>query len=619
MFRTPQSHDSSEEILPHAGNSSGNSSGTSSENASEKGIPYPTFPARALSGREIWKNTSLKIEVTTQNSNEPFYPPSTHHIRGPEELPSQNKWTLAIVTFSLCLGTFLVALDTMIIGTAIPSITSQFHSLEDISWYGSAYLLTNTALQPSFGKLYKLFRIKMIYLLCVVVFEVGSIICAAAPSSAVFIVGRAIAGCGAAGLLQGALAIIANTVPLAKRPIYMGIVISVFGISVCIGPVLGGAFTQHITWRWCFWINVPIGGTALLLIAIFLRLKRSEEQERYRLMRVIDRVKELDPLGASLLISAICCLFLALQWGGQSLPWNSSKVIGLFAGFGVLIALFCFTQVILGEDATIPIRVLKQRSILCGSLFLFFMAVPSYIYGYYLPIYFQTSKGSSATYSGAQFMALAVSQIFFVVISGAVATKWGYYAPYMVVGTAISAVGSGLLTMLKVDTPTWEWALFMVICGIGTGLAINLPYTAVQVVLSKEDAPIGNAISQFAFQLGAAISLSIGQNIFLNKLIEVVPQKTPSIPVSAVVAAGAYDLRSLAPTPALLHLLREAYALAIRDPLIYAVTAACLGLVFACGMEHKNIKAVEQSRMGRCQELNTHGLTDSSSSRDEQV
>ncbi|KAH8651556.1 efflux pump antibiotic resistance protein [Tricladium varicosporioides] len=508
-----------------------------------------------------------------------------------DETVPASPWKLAIITLSLALGTFLIALDTLIIGTAVPSITSEFHSLEDIAWYGSAYLLTTTAFQPSFGKLYKFFNIKTIYLSCIFVFEVGSIICAASPNSSAFIIGRAIAGCGAAGLFQGALAIIANTVPFAKRPLYLGVVISVFGISVCIGPVMGGAFTQHVTWRWCFWINVPIGGVVLILIFLFLRLKQTKDQLGYQKETLLSRLKKLDPIGATLLISSICCLFLALQWGGQSLPWNSAKVIGLLVGFGVLLVLFCAAQWYLGEDATMPLRVLKQRSILASSLFIFFFAMPGYIYGYYLPIYFQSIKGSSATKSGLQFMALALGQIVFIVLSGAAATTWGYYLPYIIGGTAVSIVGSGLLTMLNVDTATVHWAAFMVICGAGTGMAINLPYTAVQVVLRPDDVPIGNAIVQFSLQLGAAVSLSISQTIFLNKLIAVVPRKTLEVSPLAVVRAGASGLPTLTNDPLILRLLREAYAIAIRNTMIFALAVAMVALIFACGIENKSVKA----------------------------
>ncbi|KAF2188048.1 MFS general substrate transporter [Zopfia rhizophila CBS 207.26] len=398
------------------------------------------------------------------------------HSDEPEQLAPLKQWNLTIITLSLALGTFLVALDTMIVGIAVPTITSQFHSLDDIAWYGSAYLLTCTALQPSFGRIYELYSSKTAYLTCVGIFEVGSIICAAPLNSTSFIIGRAIAGCGAAGLVQGALNIITNTVPLAKQPLYMGIVISVFGISVCVGPVLGGAFTQDVSWRWCFWINVPIGAAAFFLILIFLKLKKQKQRTQVPIMK---QVWQLDPLGAGLLISGVVCPLLALQWGGISKPWRSATVISLFIGAGLLLILFCVTQWKMGEDATIPLHVLQQRSISFGSLFLFFIA------------------------------------------------NSGYIVPYMILGTAVSIVGSALLATLNAYTPTIKWAVYMVIAGIGTGISVNLPYTALQVVL-KEDVPTGNAIAQFTYQLGAAISLSIGQTVFPNKIIREVATKKPA-------------------------------------------------------------------------------------------
>ncbi|KAL8763455.1 MAG: hypothetical protein Q9184_000763 [Pyrenodesmia sp. 2 TL-2023] len=170
---------------------------------------------------------------------------STHYPGG---------WRLAVIMVSLCLGTLLVAIDNTIIGIAIPQISTEFDSLDDIGWYGSAYLLTVTALQPTFGNIYKHFDIKITYIISVLVFEVGSILCAAAPNSYTFIIGRAVAGAGSAGIFQGALVIIGYITPLEKRPLYLGIVVSAFGIATCFGPILGGVLTAEATWRWCFWM-----------------------------------------------------------------------------------------------------------------------------------------------------------------------------------------------------------------------------------------------------------------------------------------------------------------------------------------------------------------------------
>ncbi|KAH7387003.1 hypothetical protein DE146DRAFT_635767 [Phaeosphaeria sp. MPI-PUGE-AT-0046c] len=343
----------------------------------------------------------------------------------------QGRWSLTIITISLALGTFLVALDTMIIGIAVPSIISEFKPLDKIAWYA------------------------------------GSTVCGAAKSAYVFIFGRALAGCGAAGLFQGALNIITATVPLAKRPLFLSAVISVFGISICIGPVIGGAFTQNIIGdgvSGCMIFvefltphsliglsrNLPISFVTFVQILMFLEIKNKRAP-----MTLKARVMQLDPLGAILLLTSVVCLLLALQWGGQAHPWKSATIIGLLVGSGLLFILFGFMQWKMGENATIPLRVLKQRSILFTSSFLFFIAMSNYV------------------------------------------------VPYMVLGSIACAIGSGLLTTIDTTSPTIEWATYMVVIGIGMGICVNLPYTAVQVVLDEADVPTGNAIAQFSFQLGA--------------------------------------------------------------------------------------------------------------------
>lgn len=175
------------------------------------------------------------------------------HIR-PSDAIYLSSWRFVLVISSLCLGTLLVAIDTTIIAVAVPKISTYFKAFDDIQWYGSAYLLTVTAFQPAFGSIFRYFNAKQVYLLSIVLFELGSILCAAAPDSSVLIGGRAVAGVGAAGLYQGALAIVGFTVELEKRPLYLGVVLSVFGIAACFGPPLGGVFTDHSSWRWCFWM-----------------------------------------------------------------------------------------------------------------------------------------------------------------------------------------------------------------------------------------------------------------------------------------------------------------------------------------------------------------------------
>lgn len=294
---------------------------------------------------------------------------------------------LWVIIAALCLTVFLVALDQTIIAPALGAITTEFGSVRDIGWYGAAYLLTATALQPIYGSIYRLFDIKLNYLGAIVMFEIGSLICALAPSSTVFIVGRAIAGMGSAGLFSGGVVIVAHTLPLSQRPLGLGLIGGMWGIASVAGPLMGGAFTNGITWRWCFYIkyvcpslnhprdqawlthlccSLPIGGVAMAFIFLLLKINRKENP---RNLSFLGRVLELDLVGASMLVSAVICLLLALQWGNTQFPWNSSQIIGLFVGSVLMAIIFIGIQIRKGDAGILPPRFFKSKDVVCAMTF----------------------------------------------------------------------------------------------------------------------------------------------------------------------------------------------------------------------------------------------------------
>jgi len=222
-------------------------------------------------------------------------------------------------------------------------------------------------MQLLFGKLYTHFNIKLIFLSAIAIFELGSLICGAAPTSKALIVGRAIAGLGSAGVFNGGVIIISRTVPLVRRPIYVGIVGAMYGIASVAGPLMGGAFTDHLSWRWCFYINLPIG--AITFIGILLFLETPEKQTATRTVR--ERILQLDPVGTILFLPGIICLLIALQWGGSKYPWKNGRIIALLVVFAVLIALFVIVQIYNKENATVPPRIISQRSMAFGSWYIF--------------------------------------------------------------------------------------------------------------------------------------------------------------------------------------------------------------------------------------------------------
>ncbi|CAD0107304.1 unnamed protein product [Aureobasidium uvarum] len=486
---------------------------------------------------------------------------------------------LWLLVLGLCLAIWVIALDN-----SIPKITTQWpDALNDVGWIGSAYLLTTTSLQPSFGKVYTYFDVKWTYLSALIIFEIGSVICAAATSSTMLIVGRAVAGVGAAALFSGGMTIIGFIAPLRKRAIYIASLSSMFGIASVVGPLLGGVFTDHATWRWCFWINLPFGGIGLVAVFFFFE----NPERRHTNMTTKEKIKQIDLLGAFLLICAIVCLLLALQWGGTKYPWSNSKVWGCLLGFGLLISVFIALQIKLGDRATLPPRILvKNRTVLVSALYSTFFAMGLYTY-----VHRQASavKNTSAEGSGIRCIAYLVSNTIASVVVGGTITVIGYYAPFMWFGAAIFTVGAGMLYTLEVASPAAKWIGYQLLAGIGAGSAIQIPFIAVQVVLDEKDMPSGNAIAIFFNSLGGAISISIAQNIFANTLVKDIIRNAPGVNPAAVIAAGATHVRDVVSGAQLPGVL-QAYSHAVTSAFVLPIATSGLAFVISLFVEWKSIK-----------------------------
>lgn len=503
----------------------------------------------------------------------------------PHGYPSGLKLTTIVV--ALCLAVFLVALDNTIIATCIPKITVAFHALDDIGWYGSAYFLTTCAFQLLYGKLYTHFDIKIVFLLAISGFEIGSLICGVAPSSTAFIVGRAVAGIGAAGIFSGALIIIAHSVPLEKRPVYSSAVIGMYGIASVAGPLLGGLLTDKLSWRWCFYINLPIGAVAIALIIL---LFKSPPLQRTGSSSAFQKFLLFDPIGTAAFLPAIVCLLLALQWGGSQYDWSDGRIIALFCLFGVLTIAFVGIQIWEGENATVPPRIFMQRSIVAGGGFGLCMGGAFFLLVYYLPIWFQAVKGTSAIGSGIRCLPLILSQIVGVGVSGTLTTKFGYYTPFMYISTILMAIGSGLLMTLKVHSNTGMWVGYQLIFGIGSGAGFQQPVLAAQTVLDLRDVPVGVAINMLFSFLGGSLFISAAQNAFTTKLISNVVATLPQLDSHTVVQTGATDLKRLVHTSQELSTLLVAYNGALMNAIMVALVLSCLTIFGSAGMEWKSVK-----------------------------
>ncbi|KAL4978989.1 major facilitator superfamily domain-containing protein [Aspergillus desertorum] len=508
---------------------------------------------------------------------------------------------LAVIILGLYLSVFLVALDQTIIGVAIPEITNRFKSIEDIAWYGSAYFLTSTALQPSYGRLYKIFSAKWAFLCAVFLFELGSLICAVAPSSTVLIVGRAVAGIGVAGIFSGALVIIALCVPLPKRPLVFGMFGMVWGIASIAGPLLGGAFTDSVSWRWCFYINLPIGGISMAIIIFILQLP--EQNQLSKGTPLLDRIKQVDFIGAALLIPSIVCLLLALQWGGNKYAWSNGRIIGLFVTFGVLVILTIYSQIKLGDRATLPPRIMVQRSVITSTAYALLFGGSFVVLVYYLPIFFQSVRGSSAMTSGIQLLPLMLATVVSSVLTGILVTVFGYYTPFLIGSTAIAAIGAGLVTLYSIDISSGKWIGYQIILGAGVGAGFQVPMTAVQTSLASkpDDIPQGTAAVMFFQTLGGALFIAVAQSLFQNGLIEGIVKYAPSVDPAAIVKAGATEMRHVLGELGQLDQLENvilAFLDGLRDTHRLSLALFLASFVVACFFEWRSVKEGGKSAEG---------------------
>ncbi|KAL6898261.1 major facilitator superfamily domain-containing protein [Trichoderma evansii] len=489
-----------------------------------------------------------------------------------------------LILLSAFVSMFLVALDRTIISTAIPTITDDFKSLGDIGWYGSAYMLSTAAFQLLWGRIYRFYDLRLIFLSCIVVFEIGSAVCGAAPSSVVFIIGRAIAGIGSAGITTGTMLVTIPLIPLPKRPMFQAMFGLVFGIASVSGPLIGGALTERATWRWCFYLNLPVGAVAFVIMFLFLRMPKKPQPPA----TVSEQILRLDPLGTFFFIPSIVSLLLALQWGGSTYSWNSWRIILLFIMFGLCAIAFAAVQVLMPKTASLPPKVITQRTMLSGTFFMIFTAGAMMLCVYYIPLWFQTTHGINPVKSGIYTLPLVLSLVVASIMSGFLTQKSGYYSPSLIIGPCIMAIGEGLLSTFQPNTPSSHWIGYQFLTGYGLGFGFQTVNLAIQTVLPKDEIPTGVAILFFAQQLGGAIFVSVGQTILSTLLVKRL-SNIPGLDPMMIVNTGATELVKVVPAEFLSAVI-NAYNFACTRIFLAAVALTCASLLCAFGVEFKSIK-----------------------------
>ena len=338
--------------------------------------------------------------------------------------------------------------------------------------------------QSSWGKAFKYFPLKAAFVTTVAAFEVGSLICGAAPNATALIVGRALAGMGGAGIATGGTTIVAFSAPPERRPILMGVIGVTYALAAVAGPLLGGVFSDRVSWRWCFYINVPIGAFVVGIILMFFHLPHTVKPIK---MNWKEKLLQMDPVGVILAMGSIICFLLALQYGGIAHPWHSSVVIGLLVGFVVILLLIGSWELYQGEHAMLVPRLISQRSLWAAATFQFLFAGSYFLFLYYLPIYFQSIKGADPIRSGVDNLPFVITAGMFVFAGGIAVAKTGHAVPFMALGAALTTVGMGLLYTLDVDTPSVKWIGYQILLGASLAFPFQNCLNVVQANVEPRD------------------------------------------------------------------------------------------------------------------------------------
>ncbi|WP_194291119.1 MDR family MFS transporter [Nocardia aurantia] len=461
---------------------------------------------------------------------------------------AQTSSSRIVVFLTIMLGMLMAALDQTIVSTALPTIVADLGGAGHMAWVVTSYLLAEAVTTALAGKFGDLFGRKRVFQVSGLIFIIGSIVAGMAHGMFLLIVARAIQGVGAGGLMVTSMALIADVIPLRDRGKYQGAMGAVFGVTTVLGPTLGGLFTDHISWRWCFYVNVPV---ALVMLVVAARTIPA--------MRAAAR-PVIDYLGIALVAVGVSCLILALEWGGNEYPWKSATIIGLFVVAAILLTAFVFVELRAAEPM-LPMHLFRSNVVTVCSILSFIVGFAMLGAMTYLPAYLQYVNGVTATASGIRTLPLVVGLFTTSILSGQVVGRTGQYKMFPIIGTAVMGVGLYLMSTMGRTTGVWKESLYMLILGLGIGLSMQVLTIVVQNTVPYAD--LGTATSAVTFfrTLGSTFGTAIFGTLYNNRIgpnLRGALAEVPQVPPAA------------AQNPQLLRRLPSAEAIPIIDA--YAAT-----------------------------------------------
>ncbi|MFL5951753.1 MAG: MDR family MFS transporter [Gaiellaceae bacterium] len=417
-------------------------------------------------------------------------------------LTGRALWT---VFGALMLGMFLAALDQTIVSTALPTIVGDLGGLNHLSWVVTSYLLASTISTPLYGKLGDMLGRKPLFLTAIIIFLAGSLLAGLSQSMAELIGFRALQGIGAGGLMVGAQAIIADIVPPRERGRYMGLIGSVFAVSSVAGPLLGGFLVDNLSWRWVFYVNMPIG--ALAIVIVVTRLHLHTPQVRHK----------IDLFGAALLSAAVTALIMLTTWGGSEYAWGSPTIVALGVGGVLLLAVFIWWEFRV-EEPILPLSLFRSRVFAVSNAMGFTIGMAMFGAIVFIPLYLQLVYGASPTSSGLRLLPLMAGLLTAAIASGRIITRIGRYKIFPISGTIVLVVGMFLLSRLDVGTAPWIASVYMLVVGVGIGLVMQVLVLVVQNDVRRQDIGVATSTATFFRSVGGSFGVAIFGTIFATRL-----------------------------------------------------------------------------------------------------